>query len=54
MECGPAADGVLIPKWAKEADADELLFGVTPDETREFAMKCLERRLKVIGLTPVA
>jgi len=54
VECGPAADGVLIPKWAKEADADELLFGYTPDETREFAMKCLERRLKVIGLTPVA
>jgi ribonucleoside-diphosphate reductase beta chain len=53
VECGPAADGVLTPKWAKEMDADELLFGVTPEETREFAMKCLERRLKVIGLTPV-
>jgi hypothetical protein len=24
------------------------------EETRAFAMKCLERRLKVIGLAPVA
>jgi hypothetical protein len=30
------------------------LFGVSMDETRSFAMKALERRLKVIGLTPVA
>jgi hypothetical protein len=26
------------------------LFGFTIEETREFAMKALERRLKVIGL----
>jgi hypothetical protein len=28
------------------------LFGYTLEETRAFAMKCLERRLKVIGLAP--
>src|SRR5215217_6109900 len=48
-ECGPAADGVLTPKWYVEGET-ELFGGVTPDETRAFAMKCLERRLKVIGL----
>jgi len=50
VECGPAADGVLQPPWAEEGDD---LFGVSVDETRAFAMKALERRLKVIGLTPV-
>ena len=54
VECGPAADGVLVPKWAKEMGEDEVIFGYTLEETREFAMKCLERRLKVIGLAPVA
>ena len=53
VECGPAADGVLTPKWYVEGET-ELFGGVTPDETRTFAMKCLERRLKVIGLAPVA
>jgi ribonucleoside-diphosphate reductase beta chain len=53
VECGPAADGVLTPKWYVEGETD-LFGGVSPDETRAFAMKCLERRLKVIGLTPVA
>ena len=52
VECGPAADGVLTPKWYVEGETE--LFGVTPQETRAFAMKCLERRLKVIGLAPVA
>src|ERR687895_2342891 len=51
VECGPAADGVLQPPWA---DDDTNLFGVDLAETRAFAMKALERRLKVIGLTPVA
>src|SRR2546423_12031983 len=51
VECGPAADGVLAPPWYEEGME---LFGVTLDETREFAMKALERRLKVIGLAPVA
>ena len=31
----------------------EDLLGYTMEETREFAMKALERRLKVIGLAPV-
>jgi ribonucleoside-diphosphate reductase beta chain len=50
VECGPAADGVLQPPWYEEGQE---LFGVSMDETRAFAMKALERRLKVIGLTPV-
>jgi ribonucleoside-diphosphate reductase beta chain len=53
VECGPAADGVLTPKWYVEGET-ELFGGVGIDETREFAMKALERRLKVIGLAPVA
>jgi ribonucleoside-diphosphate reductase beta chain len=50
-ESGPAADGVLEPRWAREEGIEPL--GVSLEETRAFAMKCLERRLKVIGLTPV-
>src|SRR3954466_13587277 len=49
-ESGPAADGVLTPPWYEEGVE---LFGYTLEETREFAMKALERRLKVIGLAPV-
>ncbi len=51
VECGPAADGVLQPPWYEEGME---LFGVSMDDTRAFALKALERRLKVIGLTPVA
>src|SRR3954451_13767937 len=51
VECGPAADGVLTPPWYEDGME---LFGVSLEETREFAMKALDRRLKVIGLTPVA
>jgi len=51
VEAGPAADGVLIPPWYEEGMD---LFGVELDETRAFAMKSLERRLKVIGLAPAA
>jgi ribonucleoside-diphosphate reductase beta chain len=51
VECGPAADGVLAPPWYEEGQE---VFGVSLEETREFAMKALERRMKVIGLTPVA
>jgi ribonucleoside-diphosphate reductase beta chain len=51
VECGPAADGVLQPPWYEEGME---LFGVSMDETRAFAMKALERRMKVIGLTAVA
>ncbi|HEX6713641.1 MAG TPA: hypothetical protein VF066_09650, partial [Thermoleophilaceae bacterium] len=49
-ESGPVADGVLTPPWYEEGQE---LFGVSIDETREFAMKALDRRLKVIGLSPV-
>lgn len=50
-EAGPVADGVLTPPWYEEGME---LFGYTIEETREFAMKALDRRLKVIGLSPVA
>jgi ribonucleoside-diphosphate reductase beta chain len=52
-EVGPIADGVLKPKWMIDqgiSDEDETLFGVSIAETRQFAMTCLSRRLKVIGL----
>jgi ribonucleoside-diphosphate reductase beta chain len=52
VECGPAADGVLQPPWYEEGGGENL-FGVDIEETRAFAMNALERRLKVIGLTPV-
>jgi ribonucleoside-diphosphate reductase beta chain len=52
VECGPAADGVLEPRWIREQGIEPL--GYSMDETRAFAMKALERRLKVIGLAPVA
>jgi ribonucleoside-diphosphate reductase beta chain len=51
VESGPAADGVLQPPWYEEGME---LFGVSMEETRAFAMKALERRLKVIGLAPVS
>jgi ribonucleoside-diphosphate reductase beta chain len=51
IESGPAADGVLTPPWYEDGME---LFGVSLEETREFAMKALERRMKVIGLAPVA
>ena len=55
VECGPAADGVLKPPWMEDVGDDEqTLFGVSINDTRAFAMKALDRRLKVIGLTPVA
>jgi ribonucleoside-diphosphate reductase beta chain len=49
QETLPVADGVLSPPWAPE-DEDVELFGYTLAETREFAGRCLMRRLKVIGL----
>jgi ribonucleoside-diphosphate reductase beta chain len=51
-EVAPIADAVLQPKWYVEGETE--IFGATMEETRAFAMKCLERRLKVIGLAPVA
>ena len=41
------------PPWYDEAEEQEI-FGFTLEETRAFAMKALERRMKVIGLAPVA
>jgi ribonucleoside-diphosphate reductase beta chain len=46
----PVADKVIDPPWAEEDDWD--LFGVSREETHEFAATCLSRRLKVIGLVP--
>jgi ribonucleoside-diphosphate reductase beta chain len=51
VECGPAADGILTPPWYEEGQE---LFGVSLEDTRAFAVKALERRLKVIGLAPVS
>src|SRR3712207_1660037 len=48
-EAAPVADGVLSPPWAPDTD-DWELFGYSLSETREFAAKCLMRRLKVIGI----
>jgi ribonucleoside-diphosphate reductase beta chain len=54
-EVAPVADGVLRPPWAEAVDDDDgTLFGVSVNETRAFAMKALDRRLKVIGLAAVA
>ncbi|HYF26251.1 MAG TPA: ribonucleotide-diphosphate reductase subunit beta [Baekduia sp.] len=53
VEVGPAVDGVLRPKWLGDEHPDDeavTMFGVSVDETRAFAMRCLSRRLKVIGL----
>jgi ribonucleoside-diphosphate reductase beta chain len=51
VECGPAADGVLSPPWYEDGME---VFGVSLEETRAFALKALERRMKVIGLAAVA
>ncbi len=52
-EVGPVADAVLRPPWITD-DSEPTLFGVTIDETRAFALRALERRLKVIGLLQAA
>jgi ribonucleoside-diphosphate reductase beta chain len=54
VEVGPAADGVLRPKWAADVPEDEEIFGASVAQTRAFAMKALDRRLKVIGLATAA
>ena len=53
-ECLPAADEVLKPPWADKYDEGFELFGVSLEDTRQFAMQALTRRLKVIGLVPPA
>ena len=52
-EVAPAADGVLRPPWAPD-DEDVEIFGATIRQTREFAIRALLRRLKVIGLLAAA
>jgi ribonucleoside-diphosphate reductase beta chain len=52
-EIAPVAEGVLRPSWAPEDENFEL-FGTTVAETRAFAFRALERRLKVIGLLSAA
>ncbi|MEA2391946.1 MAG: ribonucleoside-diphosphate reductase beta chain [Solirubrobacteraceae bacterium] len=48
-ESAPVADQVLSPPWVQHEENWEL-FGISRDETRQFAGTCLMRRLKVIGL----
>jgi ribonucleoside-diphosphate reductase beta chain len=51
IEVGPAADGVLRPKWMEGmADDEPTAFGVSMNDTRAFARTALSRRMKVIGL----
>jgi ribonucleoside-diphosphate reductase beta chain len=49
-EVAPVAEGVLRPKWMDASEEDVELFGVRVSQTREFAARALERRLKAIGL----
>jgi ribonucleoside-diphosphate reductase beta chain len=51
-EAVPVADKVIDPPWASEEDYE--LFGVSRDETHQFAATCLSRRLKAIGLVDAA
>ena len=51
----PAADGVLRPKWlGDDVDEDTIIFGTSVAESRAFAARALDRRLKVIGLAAAA
>jgi ribonucleoside-diphosphate reductase beta chain len=51
----PLAEGVLRPKWIPEdTPQDTEIFGATLEETRVFAAKALERRLRFIGLGAAA
>ncbi|MGI8675124.1 MAG: hypothetical protein ACR2KD_07500 [Thermoleophilaceae bacterium] len=50
-ECAPAAEGVLMPRWATEG---ERTLGSTPEETRDFEVRALTRRLRAIGLVDAA
>jgi ribonucleoside-diphosphate reductase beta chain len=52
VEATPIADKVIDPPWAEEEDYE--LFGVSREETHDFAAQCLSRRLKVIGVMPAA
>src|SRR5215208_1686302 len=51
----PAADGVLRPKWlGDDIEEDTVIFGTSVAQSRAFAARALERRLKVIGLATAA
>jgi hypothetical protein len=50
----PIAEGVLRPKWIPAGEDDTQFFGASVNETRSFAAKALERRLRVIGLVAAA
>jgi ribonucleoside-diphosphate reductase beta chain len=50
QEALPVADAVLSPPWVDDPN-DWELFGVSSQQTREFAVTALTRRLKVIGLS---
>jgi ribonucleoside-diphosphate reductase beta chain len=52
-EVAPVADGVLRAPWVEDDDEVQQ-FGVSVAEMRAFAIKALERRLKVIGLMQAA
>ena len=54
VEVAPAADGVLRPSWVAPGDEDVVILGASVSQTRAFALKALERRLKVIGLATAA
>jgi ribonucleoside-diphosphate reductase beta chain len=54
VEVAPAADGVLRPSWVAAGEEDTVILGSSVTETRAFAVKALERRLKVIGLAAAA
>jgi ribonucleoside-diphosphate reductase beta chain len=53
-EVAPVADAVLRPKWWEGADDEQTLFGASVADTRAYAMRALERRMKVIGLVEAA
>jgi ribonucleoside-diphosphate reductase beta chain len=48
------ADKVLTPPWAEGQEDDYEFFGVSVEDSRDFAAQALTRRLKVIGLVPAA
>jgi ribonucleoside-diphosphate reductase beta chain len=53
-EALPVTDKVLSPPWVEDAGNDYEFFGVSINETRDFAAQALTRRLKVIGLVPAS
>ena len=45
---------MLRPRWVQQGEEDTVILGSSVSETRAFAVKALERRLKVIGLAAAA